>query len=127
MCFFRRTVVLVDCHNKKKDKNKSLFIEIFLLYSVKLLLGLYIDRQNTGLSDFNNELENVISQTFMRSSLIFVGDYNINLFNHEIHTETGNFVCVLVSKIIHLVMKPIRYGEHSATLIDNILTQFWNL
>ena len=94
------------------------------LVELKLLLELYYGPPNTYVSDFNNDLENVIiSLTSTKSSLILVGDYNSNLLNHEIHTETGHFLNVLSSNsIIPLITKPTRYGEHSATLIDNILT-----
>ena len=101
-----------------------MFIEVCDTCRAKTIIGIIYQPQNTDLSDFNNELENVIiSLTSMNSSLIFVGDYNINFLNYEIHTETGNFFNVLFSNsIIPLITKPTRYGEHSATLIDNILT-----
>ena len=52
-----------------------------------------------------------------------MSSYNINILNHEIHTETSNFLNVLFSNsIIPLITRHTRNGEHSATLVDNILT-----
>ena len=85
---FRRIVVLADCHNNRKKKKLNHYLLRFFTLLDKTLVRIKYRPTNTGLSDFNNELENVISLTSMRSSLIFVRDYNINLFKH---TETGNF------------------------------------
>ena len=43
----------------------------------------------------------------LRRLLIVVGDYDSNLLNNEIHTETGNFFNVLFSNsIIPLITRP---------------------
>ena len=79
---------------------------------------------NTDLSLFNNEIENVIKTlTKTKTNLILAGDYNINLLNHEIHSETGNFLNILLANAkVPTITRPMRYGKHCATLFDNMLT-----
>ena len=50
-------------------------------------------------------------------------DYNIKLLNHEIHAVTGDFLNLLYANtMLPMIIRPTRYGEFSATLIDNIIT-----
>jgi hypothetical protein len=57
------------------------------------------------------------------TKLILAGDYNINLLSHAVHSETENFLNILYAhSILPMIKRPTRYGENSATLIDNILT-----
>ena len=50
-----------------------------------------------------------------------MGDYNLNLMNHQSHSVTGEFLDALYSNMFFpLVMRPTRITCHSATLIDNI-------
>ena len=52
-----------------------------------------------------------------------MGDFNLDLLNHEYHTTTQEFLDALFSyMIIPLITKPTRVTAHSATLIDNIFT-----
>ena len=56
-------------------------------------------------------------------SLFLMGDYNINLLNHEIHADTGDFLNLLYANtMLPMITRLTRYGEFSATLIDNIIT-----
>ena len=56
-----------------------------------------------------------------------MGDYNINLFNYETHELTANFVDTIFSyAFVPLINRPTRVSKHSATLIDNILTNKHN-
>ena len=64
---------------------------------------------NTALPLFNNEIENVIkSLTKTKTKLILAGDYNINLLNHEIQSEIGNFLNILFANAI---VKFIRFPK----------------
>ena len=52
--------------------------------------------KGTNLALFNKEFEQVIKfLTKSKSNLILLGDYNISLLNHEIHTETDDFFNLL--------------------------------
>ena len=57
-----------------------------------------------------------------------MGDYNTNLLNYyETHELTTNFVDTIFSyAFVPLINRPTRVSKHSATLIDNILTNDHN-
>ena len=58
---------------------------------------------------------------------MLVGDYNINVLDHETNSETGNFLSILFANtLLPVISKPTRYGEQSLTLIDNIITNIYN-
>ena len=53
--------------------------------------------------------------------------YNISLLNHEVHSETADFLNLLYANtLLPHISKPTRYGDHSATLIDNIITNMYS-
>ena len=50
-----------------------------------------------------------------------MGDFNINLLNYDLHTETHDYVDTIFSNVfLPLITKPTRITPTSATLIDNI-------
>ena len=52
---------------------------------------------------------------------IIMGDFNIDLLNFDSHKDTEDFVNTLGSYFFHpQILKPTRFANHSATLIDNI-------
>ena len=52
-----------------------------------------------------------------------MGDFNINLLNYEAHSETNDFINLMVSHHLLLyVLHPTRVTDHSATIIDNIFS-----
>ena len=52
-----------------------------------------------------------------------LGDYNINLLNHQFHHTTGDFINTLLPNGFYpLIDKPTRITSSNATLIDNIVT-----
>ena len=52
-----------------------------------------------------------------------MGDFNLNLLNYEDHLPTDQFVNTLYSYGFRpLITKPTRINPHTASLIDNILT-----
>ena len=56
-----------------------------------------------------------------------LGGYNINLLYHEVHSETADFLKLLYANtLLPLISKPTGYGEHSATLIDNVITNMYS-
>ena len=55
-----------------------------------------------------------------------MGDYNINIMNYETHSLTGEFVDVMSSNsFMPLITRPTRVIATSATLIDNIFTNYF--
>ena len=57
-----------------------------------------------------------------------MGDFNLNLMNHQCHSVTGEFLDALYSNMFFpLITHPTRITCHSATLIDNIfVNQFFD-
>ena len=52
---------------------------------------------------------------------IIMGDFNLNLLNHDSHSPTDDFINTMGSHFFHPhILGPTRITEHSATLIDNI-------
>ena len=50
-----------------------------------------------------------------------MGDFNLNLLNHQSHGSTGEFLDIMYSFMFYpLITKPSRITSSSATLIDNI-------
>ena len=58
------------------------------------------------------------------NKLIFlIGDFNINLLNHESHGETNDFINTMISHyLLPRILHPTRVTDHSATVIDNIFS-----
>ena len=58
---------------------------------------------------------------------ILAGNYNINLLNNETHVETGQFLNNIYAwSYFPVIIRPTRFTETSATLIDNIFTHIPN-
>ena len=57
-----------------------------------------------------------------------MGDFNIDLLKHKIHNPTSSFIdCLFSNYFLPLIHKPTRITETTATLIDNIFTNFTDL
>ena len=52
-----------------------------------------------------------------------MGEFNINLFNYDSHTETNDFLNLMISHyLLPHILHPTRVTDHSATIIDNIFS-----
>ena len=52
-----------------------------------------------------------------------MGDFNINLLNYDSHSETNDFINIMVSNhLLPHILHPTRVTDHSATIIDNIFS-----
>ena len=58
----------------------------------------------------------------------FFGDYNINLFNYGSHNLASQFIDMMYSfSYVPLINRPTRITKNSASLIDNIFTNNYNV
>ena len=58
---------------------------------------------------------------------LIMGDFNIDLLNHDTSTETSDFLDKMyTSCFLPLITHPTRFGKTSQTLIDNIFTTLVN-
>ena len=49
-----------------------------------------------------------------------MGDFNLNLMNHQSSPKTGEFLDSIYSNMFHLLIsRPTRIASYTATLIDN--------
>ena len=56
-------------------------------------------------------------------TLFIMGDFNINLYNYSSHTETNDFINLMVSNyLLPHILHPTRVTDHFATIIDNIFS-----
>ena len=55
--------------------------------------------------------------------IYLMGDFNLNLMNHESHQQTSEFLDIMYSNmLLPLITRPTRITSYTATLIDNIFT-----
>jgi len=73
------------------------------------------------ISNFTNILG--VIDCVKRKTVLLAGDYNIDFFKCDSHWLTVDFLEILLShSYIPAIKFPTRVTDHSATLIDNILT-----
>ena len=52
-----------------------------------------------------------------------MGDYNIDILNNEVHSQTSDFIDMMYSySLVPLINRPTRITNNSATLVDNIVS-----
>ena len=107
----------------KKNELESTFIEIVNPRKSDMIVGLIYSHPSMDLADFNcNYLNKLLENTSKEQKSIFLlGDFNVNLLNHNEHNETNEFLDSLASNsFIPLILQPTRITSRSNTLIDNI-------
>ena len=81
---------------------------------------------NRSINSFTEHVNEVLNK-FVNKTVYVVGDFNINILNHEKHKETNDFIDLMYSKgVFPLITKPTRITNTTATLIDNIFTNDLN-
>ena len=77
---------------------------------------------------FNEKFESFLGAISNKKDYcILAGDYNVNLLNNEIHAETSQFLNNIYAWLyLPVIIRPIRFTETSATIIDNIFTNIPN-
>ena len=110
------------------DDCECVFVELFNsdLRKSGLLVGSLYRAPNSNISAFNDQFSTILSAIKRESKNCYLmGDFNINLLNSDSHISTGEFVERLYSfDFFPLITKPTRVTNSSATLIDNIFSNF---
>ena len=66
-------------------------------------------------------LEPLISSLDPRVKTYIMGDFNINLLDHNLSSPVENFINQIIAKnFLPIINRPTRVTPHSCTLIDNI-------
>ena len=80
------------------------------------------DSQNLSTFLQNNIIEKSVSENEIS---YMIGDFNMNCLKHHENAKTKYFYYNIFGKgIIPIINRPTRISEHSASLIDNILTTY---
>ena len=82
---------------------------------------------NSDIEQFTEILNNILSQISYLPCYI-MGDYNPDLLKHECHNPNEHFCNTMYSNsLIPLIYKPTRETDSTATLIDNIFTNHYDV
>ena len=119
----------------KERSDLSIFNEEIETYFIELnrcelgigknvIIGVLYKPPNTDIEIFNEHLNQIMYTIKQERKLAYImGDYNINLLNHEAHAPTAAFLNMIYSNgFIPLITRPTRSTTRTKTLIDNILT-----
>ena len=106
---------------------ESVYIEIGKdqLHSNRdIVIGVIYRPPNRDIVSFNDKLCITLDRIKRENKLCYLlGDFNINLLNHDSHIHTGEFIDLLSTySFLPLITRPTRVTASTATLIDNILT-----
>ena len=117
----RQDLVLFD------EKMESVFVEINKSHvqSLKdIIVGVIYRPPIKYIDIFNNHIKLLVDKLKKENKSCYIlGDMNINIVNQETHTKTGQFVDIIFSNSVLLVItRPTRVTATSATLIDHIFT-----
>ena len=105
------------------DFIECVFIEIQRASLQPVFVGSIYRPPNTDISLFIAELQSILTiiDNTCKKIAIIAGDFNLNLLKHSSHTQTGDFLNILLSyNYMPTIGQPTRITELSATLIDNI-------
>ena len=106
--------------------NELLTVEIINENTKNLIVTCCYRPPSGNQNTINSQLTKVLqSSTSENKNYIILGDFNINCFNYHEDTSVKNFYDNLYQYgVIPLINKPTRVTTKSATLIDNIFTNF---
>ena len=104
---------------------ESIFIEVNI-DNKKIIIGEIYRPPNTNIVDFNNKYSSLLDKIkHEKKSLIIGSDQNINLIKANDHPSTQEFLDINHSNgILPVIDKPTRVTHSSATLIDNLYTNY---
>ena len=113
-----------DLRFDNSDSSDSLFVEIIVPKGKNIIIGVIYRPPNGNLQSFVHSFNEVIDKVGRENKLCYLmGDFNINLLNYQSNNLTGEFIDIMYSNLLcPLINGPTRITSHTATLIDNILT-----
>ena len=118
--------LIQDCTISNPEVIESLFLEIANPNGKNIIVGTIYRAPNQNLISFMEELNKILSIISKDSKQCYImGDFNLDLFHYDQHAFTQEFMDSLFSYMfIPLINRPTRLTSHSATLIDNIFTNY---
>jgi hypothetical protein len=103
---------------------ESLFVEICMPKRKGIIVGIVYRPPNQNANDFVQYINSIMTKISKENKYIYLmGDFNLNLMNHQSHQQTSEFLDVMYSNmLLPLITRPTRITAHTSTLIDNIFT-----
>ena len=91
------------------------------------ITGIVYRPPNSNISQFIDTMSDILSKISSLPCYI-LGDYNIDLLKHSSHIQTERFLDIMYSNsLVPMICKPTRETEITATLIDNVFTNNYNI
>ena len=89
-----------------------------------IIIGVIYRMPDSSVDMFNERMCVILNVVTKEKKICYlVGDLNIDLLKHEEHRPTSDFVDILYANdMFPLIVKPARVTDKSATLIDHIMT-----
>ena len=111
---------------KVQEYIECLFLKINFK-DITYIIGIVYRPPNSDIQQFTETLNDILSQISHLPCYI-MGDYNLDLLKHECHNPTEHFFNTMYSNsLIPLIYKPTRETDSTATLIDNIFTNHYDV
>ena len=106
---------------------ESLFIEIdkdVFGTSSNIVIGVIYRMPDSSVDIFSDRMNDVLNTIQNERKLCYIlGDLNIDFLKHDEHRSTSTFLDVLYTyNVFPVISKPTRVTKNTATLIDHILT-----
>ena len=106
---------------------ETIFIEIdSTVFGTKsnVVVAVIYRMPDSSVDVFNERICDIMNVITKEKKICYlVGDLNIDLLKHEEHRPTSDFVDILyANNMFPLIVKPTRVTDKSATLIDHIMT-----
>jgi exonuclease III len=97
-------------------------------FSRNIVIAVLYRAPNTDTRVFLENIEELVSNIHTENKICYLmGDYNINLLNHDSHQNTSDFIDLMYSySFIPTINRPTRVNSSTATLIDNIFTNYFS-
>ena len=94
---------------------------------ISYVIGIVYRPPNSDIEQFTETLNDILSQ-ITHVPCYIMGDYNLDLLKHECHQPTEHFLNTMYSNsMLPLIYKPTRETDSTATLIDNIFTNNYDI
>ena len=116
--------IILSCQHLQKLQMtlKTLWFEIQNVDQPNLVCGIIYRHPNGDMNNFFEYLSETVEKINNSNKLYTImGDFNLDLFQIQSHTETDDFMNILGSSFFQpQILQPTRITDHSVTLIDNI-------
>ena len=111
---------------------ESVFIEIdCTVFGTKsnIIIGVICRMPDSSVDVFDKRICDILNVVTKEKKMCYlVGDLNIDLLKHEEHRPSSDFVDILyANNMFPLIVKPTRVTDKSATLIDHIMTNNFDI